>query len=228
MRDFAFDEGDPRFRGLPGIGGEWGSVGGGSRTRSPREELLGNEGFASSGSSAYSWGFVTSHETDFPAEEDDSRLYSEEDSASLEDDDGTGVPTHFVRGIYQALFDFEPELETEMVMKAGDIVTVFARKCAGWVQAGRIFDGEITGEGGLVPENYLQLLERDEDDDDWEGDSDEENENDEEGANGHSRRSSVERVEEESEEASTPKPTPDEEEESVENVAKGIQKQEDN
>lgn len=52
MRDFAFDEGDPRFRGLPGIGGEWGSVGGGSRTRSPREELLGNEGFASSGSSA--------------------------------------------------------------------------------------------------------------------------------------------------------------------------------
>lgn len=44
----------------------------------------------------------------------------------------------------------------------------------GQVQAGRIVAGEITGEIGLVPENYLVLLERD-DDDGW-GESDEEEE----------------------------------------------------
>lgn len=49
----------------------------------------------------------------------------------------------------------------------------------GQVQAGRIVAGEITGEIGLVPENYLVLLERD-DDDGW-GESDEEEEEGEEG-----------------------------------------------
>ena len=37
-------------------------------------------------------------------------------------------------GIYAAMYDFEPELETEMKMTTGDVVTVFSRQCAGWVR----------------------------------------------------------------------------------------------
>merc|ERR1719487_894778 len=39
------------------------------------------------------------------------------------------------------------------------MVSVFERQCAGWVQAGRIVDSRLTGEVGLVPENYLELVE---------------------------------------------------------------------
>ncbi|ORY91776.1 hypothetical protein BCR35DRAFT_299102 [Leucosporidium creatinivorum] len=67
----------------------------------------------------------------------------------------------FVPGVYAAVYDFEPELETEMRIVSGEIVTVLSRQCAGWVQAGRVLDGQITGEVGLVPENYLALIESD-------------------------------------------------------------------
>ncbi|GAA5851995.1 hypothetical protein JCM9279_007052 [Rhodotorula babjevae] len=65
----------------------------------------------------------------------------------------------FVPGVYAALYEFEPELETEMRLEAGEMVSVFERQCAGWVQAGRIVDSRLTGEVGLVPENYLELVE---------------------------------------------------------------------
>ncbi|GAA5893955.1 hypothetical protein JCM8208_001290 [Rhodotorula glutinis] len=65
----------------------------------------------------------------------------------------------FVPGVYAALYEFEPELDTEMRLEAGEMVSVFERQCAGWVQAGRIVDSRLTGEVGLVPENYLELVE---------------------------------------------------------------------
>ncbi|KAM0749992.1 hypothetical protein T439DRAFT_43863 [Meredithblackwellia eburnea MCA 4105] len=97
-----------------------------------------------------SWGFVTSHQTDFPGEEDESQVYSEEEVVAGE----------FVAGIYSAVYDFERELESEMTIKSGEFVTVFTRECAGWVQAGRMDGMEQTGEVGLVPENYLTLVQR--------------------------------------------------------------------
>ena len=39
----------------------------------------------------------------------------------------------FVPGVYAAVYDFEPELETEMKIRSGEIVTVLSRQCAGWV-----------------------------------------------------------------------------------------------
>ncbi|GAA6060915.1 hypothetical protein JCM10212_003949 [Sporobolomyces blumeae] len=135
-----------------------------------------------------SWGFVTSHSTDFPASSpasssagdppsgysfhdtddyDRSLYYSRAEQeaeeariqAEIERELGLG---EFVPGVYQALYEFVPELETEMKLNVGEWVNVFERQCAGWVQAGRIVDGVLTEEVGLVPENYLERFEYDE------------------------------------------------------------------
>lgn len=50
-----------------------------------------------------------------------------------EEDDPHQVPEVFVAGVYQAVYDFEPELETEMRMTTGDVVSVWERQCDGWV-----------------------------------------------------------------------------------------------
>ncbi len=76
---------------------------------------------------AVSWGFVTSH------------LSSNGQSGNFgdfdedEEDDPHQVPEIFVAGVYQAVYDFEPELETEMRMTTGDVVSVWERQCDGWV-----------------------------------------------------------------------------------------------
>jgi hypothetical protein len=141
---------------------------------------------------AVSWGFVTSH------------LSSNGQSGNFgdfdddEEEDAHQVPEVFVAGVYQAVYDFEPELETEMRMTTGDVVSVWERQCDGWVsrplsfhlsrpaadlkccmqvQAARMVEAELTGEVGLVPENYLTLLEaaspgpldHDDNDSDWNG-----------------------------------------------------------
>ncbi|KAL8276782.1 hypothetical protein RQP46_010838 [Phenoliferia psychrophenolica] len=153
VRDFAFERSDPRFHGEPHpdeFGSSRSSDHRSSRYSTAESPAMGNEAFASSGSSAFSWGFVTSHQTDFPgAEEDDSQVYSEDEVAG-----------DFVPGIYSAVYDFDRELESEMTIKSGDFVTVYNRECAGWVQAARMDGVDPTGEVGLVPENYLTLVER--------------------------------------------------------------------
>lgn len=109
---------------------------------------------------AVSWGFVTSHQGDF-VEEDSFASMPEDDLSGGSGDDDLLYTTdvgEFVPGVYQALYDFEPELDTEMAIHAGEVVTVISRQCAGWVQAGRVDSGVVTGEIGLVPENYLQFI----------------------------------------------------------------------
>jgi hypothetical protein len=104
---------------------------------------------------AVSWGFITSHQIDFPSE-DDSQLYSE--------DDDMGEMGDFVAGVYTAVYDFDPELDTEMAIKSGEIVTVIARECAGWVSPPFIFvsltlrDWLVThgrGHFGIMREPWL-------------------------------------------------------------------------
>ncbi|GAA5985300.1 hypothetical protein JCM5350_005580 [Sporobolomyces pararoseus] len=134
------------------------------------------------GGSSFSWGFVTSHSTDFPnsspasssIDGDEPRGYAFNDADDFAGSGGDGFYSNgdrdeseieqelglgeFVPGVYQAVYEFVPELETEMPLSVGEWVSVFERQCAGWVQAGRIVDGVLTEEVGLVPENYLHRL----------------------------------------------------------------------
>ncbi|GAA5891992.1 hypothetical protein JCM5296_004654 [Sporobolomyces johnsonii] len=180
VRDFAFSRDDPRFEGRPHPSElEGGGGGGGFRSfrgygddqdegrSGERDSLASSSGSGAGfgdGGSGFSWGFVTSHTSDFPAsdfdeEGPDAYGFHDADDQELEEDDaGLG---EFVPGLYSAVYDFEPELETEMRIEAGEMVSVFERQCAGWVQAGRIVDNAFTGEVGLVPENYLALVEAD-------------------------------------------------------------------
>ncbi|GAA6008837.1 hypothetical protein JCM11491_003802 [Sporobolomyces phaffii] len=159
----------------------------------------GDGGPSPSSTSSFSWGFVTSHATDFPSSSPASSSiggevgpsgYSFHD-ADHHDDYGAGPGPgggggggttyysngqhereieqelglgEFVPGVYQAVYEFVPELDTEMKLSVGEWVSVFERQCAGWVQAGRIVDGVLTEEVGLVPENYLHRLDFDEGD----------------------------------------------------------------
>ncbi|GAA5954982.1 hypothetical protein JCM3765_003151 [Sporobolomyces pararoseus] len=159
----------------------------GSPIGQPRTTIGGSGGggispSSGNGGSSFSWGFVTSHSTDFPnsspasssIDGDEPRGYSfndaddfvgsggdgfysngERDQSEIEAELGLG---EFVPGVYQAVYEFVPELETEMRLSVGEWVSVFERQCAGWVQAGRIVDGVLTEEVGLVPENYLHRL----------------------------------------------------------------------
>ncbi|KAM0788646.1 hypothetical protein ACM66B_002748 [Microbotryomycetes sp. NB124-2] len=145
VRDFAFPRDDPRFEGRP------------HPDESKRASVAAyqDDDDEPASSSGFTWGFVTSHQADV-IEQGGSEQPREDEQSSEEfafDDLGEFVP-----GVYEALYDFAPELETEMSIQAGEIVTVISRQCAGWVQAGRIQNGQVTGEIGLVPENYLQLL----------------------------------------------------------------------
>ncbi|SGY78727.1 BQ5605_C008g04927 [Microbotryum silenes-dioicae] len=169
VRDFAYPSDDPRFKGLPHpdeVNDKRDSSSRASRMSGLNSPAIGNDAFGASGSSAFSWGFVTSHATDFNTSEDDSQLYSEDDASSRSEFDYADAHSaelklgEFVPGIYSAMYDFAPELDTEMSISTGELVTVFSRQCAGWVQAARVGqDGNVTGEMGLVPENYLALIE---------------------------------------------------------------------
>ncbi|BGP23687.1 hypothetical protein JCM10295v2_002588 [Rhodotorula toruloides] len=181
IRDYAYPRTDPRFEGkqLPeDVEAE---------RRFREEEALGRKrsswddededgpvgGAVGPG---FHWGFVTSHTSDFPAASDLSDNDSDTpDGYSFHDPEvdpsghsnGDDELGDFVPGVYSAVYVFEPELDTEMRLEAGELVSVFERQCAGWVQAGRIVNNELTGEIGLVPENYLALVEAHEGVIDW-------------------------------------------------------------
>jgi len=54
-----------------------------------------------------------------------------QDESEIEEELGLG---EFVPGVYQAVYEFIPELETEMKLSVGEWVSVFERQCAGWVR----------------------------------------------------------------------------------------------
>ncbi|KAI8990069.1 hypothetical protein BDB01DRAFT_717723 [Pilobolus umbonatus] len=51
-----------------------------------------------------------------------------------------------------ALYDFIPETEYELGMKAGDIVWVQYRQSPGWLVA------DIHDQTGLIPETYVEFI----------------------------------------------------------------------
>ncbi|ORE08947.1 hypothetical protein BCV72DRAFT_202660, partial [Rhizopus microsporus var. microsporus] len=52
----------------------------------------------------------------------------------------------------RALFDFIPETEYEIELKAGQIIWVQYRQCPGWLIA------DVHDQTGLVPESYVELI----------------------------------------------------------------------
>ncbi|KAH8548741.1 hypothetical protein BGW37DRAFT_163097 [Umbelopsis sp. PMI_123] len=52
----------------------------------------------------------------------------------------------------RALYDFEPESESECAMRAGDIIWVQYRQCQGWLVA------DVGDETGLVPEEFVEWI----------------------------------------------------------------------
>ena len=69
----------------------------------------------------------TFHDSDFDRHSYYSNGQHEEE---IEEELGLG---EFVPGVYQAVYEFVPELETEMKLSVGEWVSVFERQCAGWV-----------------------------------------------------------------------------------------------
>ncbi|KAK4512782.1 uncharacterized protein ATC70_003488 [Mucor velutinosus] len=52
----------------------------------------------------------------------------------------------------RALFDFSPETEYEIALKAGQCVWVQYRQCPGWLIA------DVQDETGLIPESYVEFI----------------------------------------------------------------------
>ncbi len=59
-----------------------------------------------------------------------------------------------IHGRAVALFDFKPENDNEVALKEGQIIWVSYRHGRGWLVA----EDPTTGETGLVPEEYVQLV----------------------------------------------------------------------
>ncbi|ODQ50269.1 hypothetical protein SAICODRAFT_27718 [Saitoella complicata NRRL Y-17804] len=59
-----------------------------------------------------------------------------------------------VHGRAIALFDFVPEHENEVALSEGQLVWVSYRHGQGWLVA----EDPATGESGLIPEDYIQLI----------------------------------------------------------------------
>ncbi|KAK9381527.1 uncharacterized protein V2V93DRAFT_367193 [Kockiozyma suomiensis] len=62
-----------------------------------------------------------------------------------------------IHGRALALFDFVPENDNEVPLKEGQIIWISYRHGQGWLVA----QDPATGESGLVPEEYVEIIQRD-------------------------------------------------------------------
>ncbi|KAJ8101034.1 hypothetical protein POJ06DRAFT_267200 [Lipomyces tetrasporus] len=62
-----------------------------------------------------------------------------------------------IHGRAVALFDFEPENDNEVALKEGQEIWISYRHGQGWLVA----QDPLTGETGLVPEEYVEIIQRD-------------------------------------------------------------------
>lgn len=83
-------------------------------------------------------------------------IHPDENDADLDDSDPYSVPQDNIeinqRAI--ALFDFDPENDNEVALTEGQIILISYRHGQGWLVA----EDPNTGENGLVPEEYVQIL----------------------------------------------------------------------
>ncbi|KAJ1855003.1 HOG (high osmolarity glycerol) pathway protein [Coemansia sp. RSA 720] len=72
-------------------------------------------------------------------------------TANIDDEDsGPGVGT--ILGMARALYDFEAENPTELGFSENDMLYITYKQCDGWLV------GYKDDQVGLIPENYVQLL----------------------------------------------------------------------
>lgn len=73
----------------------------------------------------------------------------EEETTSFQEDEALDRTYGQALGLY----DFDAETDTELSFREGEYLWIHSRQFPGW------FLGEIAGATGLVPENYVQILE---------------------------------------------------------------------
>ncbi|KAF9379384.1 hypothetical protein BGX21_002661 [Mortierella sp. AD011] len=73
----------------------------------------------------------------------------------IEDDNQEQYAEDRTQGYARGLYDFDAENSTELSFREGENLWIHCRQFPGW------FLGEMDGKTGLVPENYVQLLEVD-------------------------------------------------------------------
>lgn len=120
------------------------------------------------------WGFVTCHTADFPGSEVEDDEYEsgdghvgygvydpthagfgdygeegDEDEDGDDEDEDDAELGEFVPGVYSAVFAFEPELDTEMRLVEGELVSVFERQCRGWVSRGSFLAVRVRSLPGI-------------------------------------------------------------------------------
>ena len=102
-----------------------------AHSSSSHPQLASSLSSTSSLSNPDAYGFIDEEEEE---EEQQRRL----DGGEMEEEeDELG---EFVPGIYTALYPFEPELETEMRLEVGELVSVWERQCAGCLVHSRMRD----------------------------------------------------------------------------------------
>lgn len=72
-----------------------------------------------------------------------------------EEDHTSQAPDDELHGRAVALFDFDPEHENEFALQEGQIIYISSRHGLGWLVAVDMLNGDC----GLVPEEYVRLLE---------------------------------------------------------------------
>lgn len=85
-------------------------------------------------------------------------LQSTDEDDQSEEEQLTSSPDDELHGRAVALFDFAPEHENEFALQEGQVIYISSRHGLGWLVAVDIHHGEC----GLVPEEYVRLLEPDE------------------------------------------------------------------
>lgn len=81
-------------------------------------------------------------------EEDDEEMFDHDD----DDSDLVAAGEDRTEGHARGLYDFDAENTSELSFREGDTLWIHCRQFPGW------FLGEMGGQSGLVPENYVQLL----------------------------------------------------------------------
>lgn len=156
VRDFAYEEVDPRHVGARDVG-----------LPSPEKKHTSGSGFGMSpfGGQAlggHEWG---STEEEYDDDEDEEEEDDQEGYGNGSTGDMSTQSTDLPLGLYHAAYDFIAESDHELNIKVGQRVRLIGHVDGGWAIVVRVQDGqddvaadEEETEKGLVPQAYLQWL----------------------------------------------------------------------
>lgn len=153
IRDFAYEEVDPRHVGARDVG-----------LPSPerkRSSGFGMSAFGGQTLGSHEWGATEEDYDDDDADDEEERMAYGDGSTGDMSTASSGLPP----GLYHAAYDFSAESDHELNVKAGQRVRLIGHVDGGWAIVVRVQEGqedvaadEEETEKGLVPEAYLQWL----------------------------------------------------------------------